>query len=345
MYLLILRLTRSISREEEDSTDVYQLPLRLQQVKKPDRIPLPDDMSRTELLRASTATATRYGISSSAHLGMVASTVNAIGGNVDELVASLPTIKRHRKQEQERIACKLKADFIVKFKSHKKILHWDGKVTQFMDAQGHVYQDCNAVVISIPLSDEKPQFIGAPVVTRGTGQLLARAALHCVNEWEARESIIGTVFDTTSANTGLHEGAAVHIENGLGHSLLWLACRHHIAELHIKHSYDKVQGATKGVYMFLSIFTIYVLIKDGDWRHTMCLFCIQLQELMIHSSRDLRTGLLNRDRRHRQRTRSSRTLMHSTCGHGKEKRPPPQVLTVEKSTGMHVPRSRGCGSS
>ena len=80
-------------------------------------------MNRTDLLRATTAAATRYGISSAAHLGMVASTVNVIGGNMDELVASLPTIRRHRKQDQERIACKLTAEFIAKFKSHKKILH------------------------------------------------------------------------------------------------------------------------------------------------------------------------------------------------------------------------------
>lgn len=247
MYMLSLMIILSLSREGEDNADVYEVPLRMQQEKKPARIPIPDGMSRTELLRATTAAATRYGISSAGHLGMVASTVNAIGGNVYDLVASLPTIKRHRKQEQEKIACKIKAEFIEKFKSHKKILHWDGKVTQFLDAQGLVYQDCNAVVISIPLSGVKPQFIGAPVVKKGSGQLLAEAALHCVDDWEARETIIGTVFDTTSANTGLHEGAAVHIENGLGHSLLWLACRHHVAELHIKHAYDKVQGPTKGI--------------------------------------------------------------------------------------------------
>ena len=100
----------------------------------------------------------------------------------------------------------------------------------------------------MPLSGVKPQFIGAPVVVHGTGELLATASLlHCAFEmWEAKEEIIALVFDTTSSNTGIHQGAAVRIEEQLGRSLLWLTCRHHIAELHIKHPYDAVQGPTKG---------------------------------------------------------------------------------------------------
>ena len=38
-----------------------------------------------------------------------------------------------------------------------------------------------AVVLNMPLSGVKPQFIGAPVVAHGTGELLATASLlHCV---------------------------------------------------------------------------------------------------------------------------------------------------------------------
>ena len=83
------------------------------------------------------------------------------------------------------------------------------------------------MVLSMPLSGVKPQFIGAPVVEHGTGQLLATTALHCAEMWEAKDDIVATVFDTTSANTGIHQGAGVCIEKHLGHSLLWLACQHH----------------------------------------------------------------------------------------------------------------------
>ena len=46
-----------------------------------------------------------------------------------------------------------------------------------LDIQGNVYKDCNAVVVNVPLSNIKPQFIGAPVLEQGTGQLLAAVTL------------------------------------------------------------------------------------------------------------------------------------------------------------------------
>lgn len=225
----------------------YVPPLRAvrQEKKRPDSISLPS-VSTTGLLRATTAAATRWGLSSAAHLSMVSSTINAAGGNMQEMVASLPTAKRHRKEAQAELAKDIKSKYTAKFKSSKKVLHWDGKVTQFRDVQGFVYQDCNAVVLSMPLSGVKPQFIGAPVVQHGTGQLLAASALQCAETWEAKDDIIATCFDTTSANTGIHQGAATVIEETLERPLLWLACCHHGAELHIKHPYDRVQGPTRG---------------------------------------------------------------------------------------------------
>ncbi len=213
--------------------------------KKPDQVPL-EGVNRKRILRSTTAAATRYGLTSTQHLGMVASTINAVGGNMMDIVASPATIKRHRKAEQKAIATKVQRDFMSKFKSQKKVLHWDGKVTEFLDTQGMVYQDCNAVVLSVPLSDTKPQFIGAPVVDQGTGEKLAESAIHCVNQWEAADDIVAMVFDTTSSNTGIHQGAAVFIEEMLDRALLWPACRHHVAELHIKWPYDKLMGATTG---------------------------------------------------------------------------------------------------
>ena len=113
----------------------------------------------------------------------------------------LPTTQHHCKAMQAELASTIKAEFSTKFKSHKKLLHWDDKVTQFLDAQGLVYQDCNAFVLRVPLFGDKPHFTGAPVEERETGRLLADSALHCVDEWEARNSIIATVFEPTSANT------------------------------------------------------------------------------------------------------------------------------------------------
>lgn len=165
---------------------------------------------------------------------------------MQDMVASIATIKRHRKVAQRDTANKIRSAFKADMPKFK-VIHWDGKVTEFLGEHGRTYQDVNAVVLSSPL-EMKPRFLGAPVVNRGTGRQLADSTLHTLQVWGIDEGVIAAVFDTTASNTGIREGAATLIEEELGHAILWLACRHHIAELHIKHPYDRVQGPTRGNY-------------------------------------------------------------------------------------------------
>ena len=53
----------------------------------------------------------------------------------------------------------------------------------------------------------RPKVIGAPQVTESTGMALAQSSLDTALEWTAVEEIFGGVFDTTSSNTGIKEGA------------------------------------------------------------------------------------------------------------------------------------------
>ena len=88
-----------------------------------------------------------------------------------------------------------------------------------------------------------------PVVDRRIGQVLFDATVHALQDWDVMD-FIGTCWDTTASNTGVHECATTHLEDYLGKAFLWLACRHHMAELHIKHTYDRIQGATNGEQAF-----------------------------------------------------------------------------------------------
>ena len=133
-----------------------------------------------------------------------------------------------------------------------KVVHWDGKVVEFIGEHDRSYQDLNAVVLSSPL-ELKPKFLGAPVVDSSTGRQLADSTMHTLNVWGATEGIIGAVFDTTSSNTGIREGATAHIEHYNVRAILWLTCRHHVAELHVKHAYDRVQGPTRGRNFFFEL--------------------------------------------------------------------------------------------
>ena len=101
--------------------------------------------------------------------------------------------------------------------------------------EGRVKEDINAIVLSVPGASLAPTTIGASSLEAGSGANLASSTLTKTREWTPPDDIFAAVFDTTSSNTGLREGAVTHLEVSLDKKLLWLPCRHHIAELHIVH--------------------------------------------------------------------------------------------------------------
>ncbi|KAG0720204.1 hypothetical protein GWK47_006894 [Chionoecetes opilio] len=90
------------------------------------------------------------------------------------------------------------------------------------------------------------EILGVPVAQDGTGQEVARTVFQEVKRVGAREQIIGLSFDTTALNSGMLAGACVHLENLLGRFLLWLACRHHLLEVVLKHVFEKCCGPSTG---------------------------------------------------------------------------------------------------
>ena len=53
------------------------------------------------------------------------------------------------------------------------------------------------------------------------------------------------VFNTTTSNSGKDIGAYKLLEDWIGWPILWLACRRHVAELHIGAAVKYVMGVTK----------------------------------------------------------------------------------------------------
>lgn len=52
--------------------------------------------------------------------------------------------------------------------------------------------------------------------------------------------VIGIVFGTRASNTGMLKGAASLMEKDIKTAKFWIACRHHMYEVHIKHAADLV---------------------------------------------------------------------------------------------------------
>lgn len=90
------------------------------------------------------------------------------------------------------------------------------------------------------------KLLGVPKMERGTGKAQAQACLSALKEWSLCPHVQGLVFDTTVSNTGLHHGACVLIEEGLGRELVWIACRHHVHEVVLTSVFRAAFGPTSG---------------------------------------------------------------------------------------------------
>ena len=210
-------------------------------------------VDRKKLLKETTQVATRYRMSATQHIAMVSATVVAAGGDMSEVVASPSTIKRHRKKAPKEKANEIRAK---KTKPKYPVIHWDGKIIEY--ALG-MHDDCNAVVLSGP-GDCPPTFLGAPIVKRGTGQELCTKCLEMLAVYDIPiQSITAAVFDTTASNTGIQQGCCTRLEQAIKHAILWNACRHQMAELHVKHMWSNFMPQTKGKLHLRSIIDQSVL--------------------------------------------------------------------------------------
>ena len=77
------------------------------------------------------------------------------------------------------------------------------------------------------------------------GRNQMEAVVSLVEKWSLTECIVALVYDTTASNSGEWNGAAILIEKRLNRAVLCCECRHHVAELHIKHTFKVVFGENK----------------------------------------------------------------------------------------------------
>ena len=83
-------------------------------------------------------------------------------------------------------------------------------------------------------------------VEESTGKVEAEKVKEVLDNWGVAEKVIACGFDTTSANTGIHKGNCVLLQNLLQRLLLWLACRHHVLELVLAAAFIELFGVTTG---------------------------------------------------------------------------------------------------
>ena len=150
------------------------------------------------------------------------------------------------------------------------VFHWDGKIIQLLSGET---EDRLAIAISVP-NIIPGQFLASLVIPDGTGLSMAKAVFELASEYCLLSKTEAMVFDTTASNTGQWKGSVSRFEKSEGRSLFWLACRHHISELHIKHTHEVLRGPSRGPDdpLFKRFKTIYGSIVTADqsawiWPH------------------------------------------------------------------------------
>lgn len=113
-------------------------------------------------------------------------------------------------------------------------MHWDGKLLPEITGANKV--DRLPIVIT---HEDTEQLIAVPKLKSGTGDEIAKAVFDQLNGWQLINKVQGICFDTTAANTGATNGAAILFEQKIGRDLMYLPCRHHIFEIVLKEVFLK----------------------------------------------------------------------------------------------------------
>ena len=197
---------------------------------------------------AKTSTTTRTSIRN--ELKTTATVIQAGGASVKQFTLSKSSVHRKRAIKVKKAATEKRGAFKA---PEFGVVHFDGKIVQYADKS---FEDRLAVLLSSP-SEIDHQFLGSPVIPDGTGVVMAEAIRAMLMVWGLTLCVVAQVFDTTASNTGWLSGACAILEQILERPILWLACRHHTGELHIKHAFIACRG---------DVFTLSRMRKDGSSR-------------------------------------------------------------------------------
>ena len=189
-----------------------------------------------------TTAADRLKLSDKQTTMLVSAIIKAGNGNLDDFDISRSTTRRCRMANRQ----KLSVDIIESVRQNPPkfgALHWDGKLVT--DIVGDSSERLAVLVSGAPEYTEG-KLLGVPSLINSTGRSQADASYDLLGAWELQNNIVALVFDTTSSNSGIHNGAAKLLEEQIGQKLLYLACRHHILEIIVSAVWKQLLGQILG---------------------------------------------------------------------------------------------------
>ena len=164
-----------------------------------------------------------------------------------EINVNKSSMHRARTKYRNQNAKQIKTDFLKKLDNKSKlVVHFDGKR---MTLNGGTIVEWLPVLITSPGMHN--QLLGSPTLLDGTGAEQANAVVFLLKEWGICDMVQAVCIDTSS-NTGRKKGTCVLIEQQLGKTLLYLACRHHMVEIVLKNVFEAAVFVSAGpeIYIF-----------------------------------------------------------------------------------------------
>ena len=177
---------------------------------------------------------------------VAASVANALGVDIDQTDISKSTAWRNGQKIRLEKAKEIMDTYVC---PDRVVVHWDGKT---LTLRGHI----NSIRVCIYLSgvdaEKTRKLLGIPETSSGKGVDEFEIVKEHLIKWHVKKQLVGMVFDTTASNTGEHSGACRYLEAWVDSPILWLACRRHVAELHLGSAVKHIMGVTKdpGVAMY-----------------------------------------------------------------------------------------------
>lgn len=112
-------------------------------------------------------------------------------------------------------------------------IHWDGKIIR-NNVTGKKEERLPILVTGEGTS----KLLTVPALPNGKAAEGSGAIVNAIEDWNLKDKIVAMSFDTTNTNSGCKNGMITRVPKMLKKPLLSLACRHHVAELVLKHCYE-----------------------------------------------------------------------------------------------------------
>ena len=116
----------------------------------------------------------------------------------------------------------------VKEEDKKVICHFDGKIIE-EDFRGKKKSQHRLVsLLTSPEQDQQEHLLGVVPLEQETGYNIALEVYNHLLHHDLENQVAGAVLNSTAANTGIEEGAAIHLQRLLDRPILEIECGHHV---------------------------------------------------------------------------------------------------------------------